>query len=94
MNWASKRRLDYIDFRIVTAGAICRSDIMATFGVSTPQASTDIRRFLELYPDTIVYDKTAKRYVPRKGYRTLRGNTPAVVRALTTLRAAAHPFGW
>ncbi|OWY61847.1 hypothetical protein B7486_61595, partial [cyanobacterium TDX16] len=74
-NWFAERRLDYIDFRLVTVGHIQRGDIMDTFGVSMPQASADLNRFIGLAPRAMAYDKTAKRYVARKGYKTLCGHT-------------------
>jgi hypothetical protein len=35
---------------------------MAKFGISMPQASTDIRQFQELYPAEMQYNKSAKRF--------------------------------
>lgn len=93
-NWGAARRLDYIDFRMVTTKGVRRSDIMLTFGVSMPAASASLNQFLALYPDSIVYDKTAKRYVPAKGYKTLRGNTPGVLKAVAKLRSLKSPLGW
>lgn len=93
-NWFAQRRLDYIDFRLVTVGHIRRGDIMAEFGVSMPQASADLNRFLSLAPGAMVYDKSAKRYVARRGYRTLRGHTPGVIAFIGALNRAGHPLGW
>ena len=93
-NWAAERRLDYIDFRLVTDGTIRRSDIIDTFGVSMPQASVDLNRFLVLYPKAMAYDKSAKQYVARKGFTTRRGHSANVIRSLTTLRAEGYPLGW
>lgn len=95
VNWAAERRLDYIDFRLVTAGTVRRADIMRTFGVSLPQASGDLSHFMRLYRKALLYDKSAKQYVPRhEGYQTRRGFTPNVIRAFAQLRSAGHALGW
>lgn len=94
MTWEAERRLDYIDYRMVTARCIRRCDIVRTFGVSTPQASMDINAFIRLYPGSLVYDKSAKMYVPADGYKTVRGNTPAVVEAMKSLWNAGAPMAW
>jgi hypothetical protein len=95
-SWEAERRLDYIDFRMATAGSINRLDIMRTFGVSEPQASKDINAFMRVYPDAIAYDKFNKRYVssPAVAYRTRRGMTERVLLLLTALRREGHPLGW
>lgn len=93
-SWEADRRLDYIDFRMMTAGTLRREDIMRTFGVSMPQASKDINEFLRLHPGSLVYDKTAKCYVPCKGYATRRGMTERVLLLLTALSREGHPMGW
>jgi len=74
MTWFIERRLDFIDWRLARHGSIRRADLMATFGVSTPQASTDLQEFQRLYPGAMGYDASAKCYVPTKGrYRPRRG---------------------
>lgn len=93
-NWFAERRLDYIDFRLLTAGSIQRADIIRTFGVSMPQASADLNRFLDLYPESLVYDKSAKCYTPAKKYKTHRGITPTTITAFVLLRAVGSPIGW
>ena len=92
--WAAERRLDYIDFRMMTSGYIRRADLMRTFGVSMPQASQDLNRFLALHPKSFTYDKTIKRYVRCDGYKTRRGLTRAVRLALAELQATKHPMSW
>ena len=93
-NWFAERRLDYIDFRLAVAGHIRRADIMDTFGVSMPQASADLNRFIAIYPKAMAYDKTAKRYAARKGFKSRRGHNLGVVMILAALHSAGHPLGW
>jgi hypothetical protein len=94
MGWACERRLDYIDFRLTTASHVRRADLVRTFGVSVPQASSDLAHFLALHPGAMVYNKTAKRYAARPDYSTLRGLTDRVLAALRLLAAEGHPLGW
>ncbi len=50
---------------VSTIGYFNRADLCEAFGISIPQASTDIRRFLTKFPGLVEYDKTAKRYARR-----------------------------
>lgn len=63
-SWFVERRLDYIDLCMVTKQQIRRVDIMSAFDVSLPQASADLSLFQSLYKRAIVYDKSAKCYIP------------------------------
>lgn len=93
-SWERERRLDYIDFRMLTVGHVRRTDLVRTFGISLPQASIDLNGFLICYPDSFTYDKSGKRYAARKGYKTCRGLTPRVVAALRELQKTKHNLGW
>jgi hypothetical protein len=93
--WEAERRLDYIDFRLMTAGTVGRMDLMRTFGISTPQASADLNEYARLYPGMMAYSKTARRYVMAAIVGdTRRGNTPGVIRAIKDLHLSGHPMGW
>jgi hypothetical protein len=94
-NWASERRLDYIDWRMLTAGTLRRADIMRTFGVSQVQASVDITEFTKRYPDALVYDKSAKQYVPAdRRYRSVRRLDNRILAALASIAASGHDMAW
>lgn len=43
-------------------GYFNRSDLINAFGISVPQASADIKRFLADYPSQIAYNPSSKRY--------------------------------
>lgn len=95
LTYAVERRLDYIDFRLAVHGSIRRGDIIDVFGVSMGQASGDLAEFILLYPKALRYDKSAKQYVPaRKTYRTRRGMTEDVLRAIAALAETGHAMGW
>jgi len=93
-DWFAERRLDYIDFRILRTGTLRRVDVMDAFGVSETQASLDINEFIRRYPEALVYDKSAKQYVPAGRYRSQRELGKRVLEALTALAETGHPMGW
>jgi hypothetical protein len=63
LKWGVERRLEFIEFRLFWEGGVNRSDIIAMFDVSVPQASKDLTLYQERAPKNAVYDKSAKRYV-------------------------------
>ncbi|MGH0028476.1 MAG: helix-turn-helix transcriptional regulator [Myxococcota bacterium] len=57
-----ERRLRFIEFRLQWEGRINRGDLVETFGISIPQASSDIAQYDDLAPDNLSYDASAKTY--------------------------------
>lgn len=64
-------RLMWIDGVVENDGEINRREISQAFGISIPQASADLRRYMELNPGRIAYDLSGKRYVQVEGTRPL-----------------------
>ncbi|WP_192459249.1 WYL domain-containing protein [Musicola keenii] len=62
-SWGQERRLQFIDFRLRWEGRINRTDLTGFFGLSIPQASLDISRYMEIAPGNMMYDRSAKTYV-------------------------------
>lgn len=62
MRWAQNQRLDFIRRRLRRPGFINRGHLMSKFGISMPQASTDLREFQKLNPAAMKYNLSAKRY--------------------------------
>jgi hypothetical protein len=62
MQYAIEQRLRLIDFLLANYGTINRSVLMDYYGISTPQASRDIRDYIALAPDNIEYSKVDKHY--------------------------------
>lgn len=58
------RRQWFISFHLKKFGYFNRGDICHTFGVSVPQASLDIKRWLETNPAIATYNASRKRYEP------------------------------
>lgn len=55
-------RLRFIDFLLDQYGTFNRSAIVDYFGLSVPQASMDIRAYIEVAPGNLEYDKSGKTY--------------------------------
>jgi hypothetical protein len=63
MNWFGERRLEWIKESVEIFGHVGRAHIMKKFGVSTGQASADLREAQHRWPDLMDYDPSGKRYV-------------------------------
>lgn len=75
--WGQERRLEFIDVRLRWDGRINRSDLTTFFGISVPQASLDIARYVELAPNNAVYDRSARVYLAGERFKPLYpSNTP------------------
>ncbi|WP_338659446.1 WYL domain-containing protein [Pectobacterium araliae] len=61
-SWGLERRLQFIDFRLRWNGHINRTDLTSFFGLSIPQASLDIAKYIEIAPYNLVYDRRTKTY--------------------------------
>jgi len=63
MNWFQQQRQDWIEEMLLVYGFIRRSHLMRKFGISKPQASTDLDEFNRMNPGAMRYDMTTKAYV-------------------------------
>jgi hypothetical protein len=70
-SWGQERRLQFIDFRLRWEGRINRPDLSNHFGVSIPQASLDIAKYIERAPDNLAYDRSSKTYVATEHFHAL-----------------------
>jgi len=68
IRWGVEQRMEFIEFKVFWEGGINRSALTEHFGISVPQASNDLRRYEELAPGNIVYDKSLKRYSPTASF--------------------------
>lgn len=80
--WSIEKRLGFIDFQLFWYGQINRSDIRDKFGVSAPQASTDLSLYGEIAPKNLIYDLSEKKYLASDSFK------PAFI------RPEAEPFLW
>lgn len=61
-DWFKRQRVDWIVEMIRIYEFINREHIERKFGVSTPQASLDLREAMKEHPNLITYNRNAKRY--------------------------------
>ncbi len=64
-----RRRLEFIDFRLLWNARLNRSEIAEQFRISTQQASADIAEYEKLAPGNLLYDRALRRYVRSADYQ-------------------------
>jgi hypothetical protein len=62
MNKHLEERLRFIDFILGTFGHFNRAHLMDYWGLSMPQVSLDIQKYIDLCPKNIQYDMSEKVY--------------------------------
>jgi len=67
-HWGQARRLEFIDVRLRWDGRLNRADLTGFFGISVPQASIDLARYMEAAPQNLHYDGTSKSYAPTPAF--------------------------
>ncbi len=66
--WSTRKRLQFLEFKLYWEGRVNRGDLTAEFGISIPQASVDFTKYQEMAPHNISYNSSAKYYVPTKTF--------------------------
>jgi hypothetical protein len=61
-NWVQHQRLLFIEAQLCWGGRLNRSDLMTRFGISLPQASLDVARYIAVAQQNLCYDKREKTY--------------------------------
>lgn len=61
-DWFQAHRQDWIREMIDIYGFINRDHLRRKFGISHPQASTDLREAQARWPDLMTYNASSKRY--------------------------------
>jgi hypothetical protein len=69
VNWFVEQRIAWIKESIEIFGYVNRDHVQKKFGVSTPQASYDIREVMKRWPNLMEYDTSLKRYVDTTAIR-------------------------
>lgn len=83
---AVQRRFEFIEWKAFWDGGVRRESLENAFGISTPQASVDLRHYQEAAPRNLEYDKQAKAYVAASRFAAKLLNVSAD-RLLLQLRA-------
>jgi hypothetical protein len=73
MRRSQKKRIEFIESRLYWEGKISRKDLTDYFEISIPQATKDIKAYIEEAPGNIFYDNSAKLYIPSDKF------TPALI---------------
>lgn len=63
-DWFARHRQEWIAESLHVYGFINREHLERKFGISTPQASYDLRRYQRENPTAITYNASTKRYEP------------------------------
>lgn len=61
-SWGQAKRFEFVEWRLFWVGKLNRADIEAQFGISTPQASADLKKYQEFSPGNLVYNSSLKAY--------------------------------
>lgn len=67
--WPQNRRFEFIEWKLFWEGTLNRSDLEGTFEISTPQVSTDLRRYREVAGQNIEYSLSEKTYLPSAKFK-------------------------
>ena len=86
ISWTQRCRFEFIEWKLYWEGALNRSDLETAFGISTPQASVDLRRYREKATDNIAYDATERFFRPTRNFEP-RYFEPSADRLLLQKRA-------
>jgi hypothetical protein len=71
---SARERLLYIEQLGYWRGWVRRQDLVARFGISTPQASADLAAYHAINPGALSYNKSEKRYESASDMRTVLSN--------------------
>lgn len=88
LSWSVEQRLEFIEFRLFWEGRVNRADLVEFFGISIPQASSDLSRYQDIAAGNLRYDRRARAYVAEANF-TPRLLTSSARRYLTQLRSIA-----
>jgi predicted DNA-binding transcriptional regulator YafY len=77
-----EQRVAFAARRLYWDGSINRDDLMRRFGVSANQATTDLARLREQYPDGLGYDTVARRYRALPGFLPAEADPARLLREL------------
>jgi predicted DNA-binding transcriptional regulator YafY len=63
MKWSVRKRLEFIESRLLWEERVSRRDLVDFFDISTPQATKDLKSYQEAAPGNLYYDNSVKQYV-------------------------------
>ncbi|MCT4624029.1 MAG: WYL domain-containing protein [Schleiferiaceae bacterium] len=69
IKWGVAKRLEFIEFRLFWHGRFNRTDIVNTFQISPQQASNDIAKYKENWPNNLEYDEGKRVYLRQPSFQ-------------------------
>ncbi|MBU1333333.1 MAG: WYL domain-containing protein [Alphaproteobacteria bacterium] len=89
--WGQAKRFEFMEWRLFWTDRLNRKDLELEFGISTPQASIDLRNYQEVAPNNLAYDSTLKSYVRAEKFEPvfLRVSADRLLLQLRALRTGA-----
>lgn len=91
--WYALHRQEWIAETVRVFGFINREHIERKFGISTPQASLDLRAFQEKNPATLEYSTATKRYERAEKLAQARKTVDAYNDMIEQLQTLCDDFG-
>lgn len=82
--WSQRQRYGLIEQRLYWEGTLTRSDLVHHFGISAPQASEDLAKYMDLAPGNVEIDRGRKLFVATPSFQPLF-ITPSARQYLTQL---------
>jgi hypothetical protein len=71
LRWGVRKRLEFIDFRLLWHGRFTRAALAEAFGMSAQQATTDIALYQEMAPQNLRYDHPQRSFLRTPEYSPL-----------------------
>jgi hypothetical protein len=71
MNYAQEQRIRLIEVVIDNCGMFNRAILQDYFGIGEAQATRDLRDYMALAPNNLLYDKTNKTYVKTIAFKRI-----------------------
>ena len=63
LRWRHRKRLEFIEFRLLWEGRVNRGGLTEAFDISEQQASLDLARYQKAAPGNLIYDLTERAYL-------------------------------
>lgn len=82
LRWSVEQRVTFAARRLYWDGTINRDDLIRRFGVSANQATADLARLKEAYPDGFSYDTVARRYRAHPSFLPHEADPTSLLREL------------
>lgn len=73
LRWGQARRIAFIDQRLQYDGRLNRKDLIEFFGISVPQASSDLAEYAKIAPGNMQYDASARAYIVGPDFTPVSG---------------------